>query len=406
MTRRPTRRQAPTGLTVPMPVEDAVMKVRGLTKVYGSGDTAVRALNHVNVDIERGRFTAIMGPSGSGKSTFMHCLAGFESITSGSVLLDGIEIAGMSERKLTQLRRDNVGFIFQSFNLIPTLTAAENIRLPQDIAHKPNDEGRFTTVVEALGLRDRLDHRPAELSGGQQQRIACARALMQSPTVLFADEPTGNLDSRSTEQVLTYLRRAVDDFGQTVVMVTHESQAAAYADTVLFLTDGEVVASMDYPTNDDILDALSELEARMHGEDPVPRRPREAVRTPAPVPASAARSETMRPAPAPSPAETARAQRRVLAPAPEPAPQRPLSTRERTYADLDRSDLRSDLAADEDVLETSFDLPPWRDEDDAARRAPDRARDVPARPQSRREQARTGAIPYLDAGDFDEEMDY
>ena len=249
------------------------MRVRDLVKIYGTGETAVLALNHVNVDIERGRFTAIMGPSGSGKSTFMHCLAGFESITSGSVVLDGVEIAGMSERNLTKLRRQRVGFIFQSFNLIPTLSAAENIRLPQDIAHERIDQDRFDAVVDALELRERLGHRPSELSGGQQQRVACARALMQSPTVLFADEPTGNLDSHSTDQVLMYLRRAVATFGQTVVMVTHEPQAASYADTVLFLIDGSVVAQLDAPTEDDILDSLASLdsseERAMAGQPPL-----------------------------------------------------------------------------------------------------------------------------------------
>lgn len=260
--RQMSTRSMPAGLRAPQPLANPVMKVRALTKVYGSGDTAVRALDAVNVDIERGRFTAIMGPSGSGKSTFMHCLAGFESITSGSVTLDDIEIAGMGQRALTTLRRTRVGFIFQSFNLIPTLSAAENIRLPHDISRTAIDEDRFAAVVDALDLRDRLTHRPAELSGGQQQRVACARALMQQPTVLFADEPTGNLDSRSTEQVLTYLRRAVDDFHQTVVMVTHEPQAATYADTVLFLTDGRVVAQLDNPTTDSILDALAVLDGR------------------------------------------------------------------------------------------------------------------------------------------------
>ncbi|MBD3689534.1 ABC transporter ATP-binding protein [Nanchangia anserum] len=260
MAPRSTSQRTAPELHAPHPLPDPVMAVRRLTKIYGSGDMAVRALDEINVDIERGRFTAIMGPSGSGKSTFMHCLAGFESITSGSVRLDDVEIAGMSQRALTKLRRNRVGFIFQSFNLIPTLSAAENIRLPQDIAHAKVDEDRFAAVVDALNLRDRLSHRPAELSGGQQQRVACARALMQNPTVLFADEPTGNLDSRSTEQVLSYLRRAVDDFGQTVVMVTHEAQAAAYADTVLFLTDGRVVAQLDDPSQGDVLDALAALD--------------------------------------------------------------------------------------------------------------------------------------------------
>ena len=227
-----------------------MVSARNLSKVYGRGSGAVTALDSVNVDIARARFTAIMGPSGSGKSTLMHCLAGLDSITSGEIMLDGDMISSMSQRRLTRLRRERIGFIFQSFNLVPTLTAAENITLPLDIARKK---------VNPVGLRERLSHRPAELSGGQVQRVACARALVGEPAVVFADEPTGNLDSHSTDQVLEILRRSVDDLGQSVVMVTHEPEAAAWADTVIFLRDGHVVAQLDDPDRDRVLDALREL---------------------------------------------------------------------------------------------------------------------------------------------------
>ena len=241
------------------PVEDAVLTARALTKVYGVGTSAVTALDSVDVDIARARLTAIMGPSGSGKSTLMHCLAGLDSVTSGTVMLDGEEVSAMSQRRLTRLRRERIGFIFQSFNLVPTLTAEENITLPQDIAHRKVDRARLTRVVEAVGITDRLGHRPAELSGGQVQRVACARALVGDPAVVFADEPTGNLDSRSTTQVLRILRQSVDELGQSVVMVTHEPDAAAWADTVLFLLDGRVIAQLSNPDRDSILDALREL---------------------------------------------------------------------------------------------------------------------------------------------------
>lgn len=238
---------------------DAVVRASNLTKIYGKGDTAVKALDAVNVQLGRGEFTAIMGPSGSGKSTLMHCLAGLDSISEGEVKLDDIVVSDLSERKLTKLRRDRIGFIFQAFNLIPTLTAEENITLPADIAKRKVSKERFDQVVDAVGLRDRLSHRPAELSGGQQQRVACARALVTEPAVVFADEPTGNLDSKSGEQVLRFLREAVDDLGQTVVMVTHDPSAASWADRVLFLVDGQVVAELRDPERDLILDALREL---------------------------------------------------------------------------------------------------------------------------------------------------
>lgn len=248
-----------SGLVAHSPVEDPVVTARALSKIFGRGENAVTALDAVDVSIARARFTAIMGPSGSGKSTLMHCLAGLESATSGTITLDGQEITSMSQRRLTRLRRERIGFVFQSFNLVPSLTAGENITLPLDIARRKVERSRFDQVVEAVGLADRLSHRPAELSGGQVQRTACARSLVGRPAVVFADEPTGNLDSRTTEQVLAVLRSAVDDFAQSVVMVTHEADAAAWADTVLFLRDGRLVAQMDAPDRDRILAALHDL---------------------------------------------------------------------------------------------------------------------------------------------------
>ncbi len=232
-----------------------------LTKVYGEGDTRVVALDAVTVDVEKARMTAIMGPSGSGKSTLMHCLAGLDSATSGQVFVGDTEITALGDRELTRLRRDRVGFVFQSFNLLPTLTALENITLPSDIAGRPPDREWLDTVIDAVGLRDRLGHRPAELSGGQQQRVACARALASRPDVVFADEPTGNLDSRSGAQVLGFLRSSVRDLGQTVVMVTHDANAASYADRVVFLADGRVVDDMAEPTADSVLDRMKRLDA-------------------------------------------------------------------------------------------------------------------------------------------------
>jgi putative ABC transport system ATP-binding protein len=239
--------------------EGAIASARGLVKVYGRGDTAVRALDGVDVDFARGELTAIMGPSGSGKSTLMHCMAGLDTVTDGTVVVDGEDVGRMNQRGLTKLRRNRLGFVFQAFNLIPTLTAEENITLPLDIARRRVDRAWFDAVVDAVGLRDRLKHRPSELSGGQQQRVACARALVSRPAVVFADEPTGNLDSRSSGEVLGFLRRSVDKFGQSIVMVTHDPSAASYAHRVLFLGDGRLVGEIVEPTAESVLDALREL---------------------------------------------------------------------------------------------------------------------------------------------------
>ncbi|MBM7170733.1 ABC transporter ATP-binding protein [Streptomyces sp. G44] len=238
-------------------------RARGLTKAYGSGETTVLALDSVDVDIARERFTAVMGPSGSGKSTLMHCLAGLDSVSAGQVWLGGTEITGLKERELTRLRRDRVGFMFQSFNLIPTLNALENMTLPMDIAGRRPDQAWLAHVIDTLGLRDRLKHRPAQLSGGQQQRVACARALAARPELIFADEPTGNLDSRAGLEVLGFLRDAVDQLGQTVVMVTHDPGAAAHSDLVLFLGDGRIVDDLERPTADAVLNRMKRFDA-MH----------------------------------------------------------------------------------------------------------------------------------------------
>lgn len=237
----------------------AVVTGRGLVRTYGRGAAGVRALDGVDVDLERGRLTAIMGPSGSGKSTLMHCLAGLDAPTAGTVVVDGETVSAMSERRLTRLRRTRIGFVFQSFNLVPTLTAEENITLPLAIARRPVDREWFDRVVDAVGLRPRLGHRPGELSGGQQQRVACARALVSRPAVVFADEPTGNLDSRAAAEVLTFLRASVDDLGQSVAMVTHDPVAASYAHRVLFLADGRVVSELLDPTPQAVLDALGAI---------------------------------------------------------------------------------------------------------------------------------------------------
>ena len=226
------------------------------TKVYGSDDTEVRALDGVTVDFEQGKFTAIMGPSGSGKSTLMHCVAGLDDLTSGSVHIGDVELGSLSDRDLTLLRRDKVGFVFQAYNLLPTLTAAENTTLPLDLAGRRPDSGWMDQVVKAIGIADRLKHRPDELSGGQQQRVAVARALVSQPEIVFADEPTGNLDSKTGEEVLDFLRAAVEDLGQTMVMVTHDAGAAARAHRVLFLADGRIVDEMVEPTSDRILDYI------------------------------------------------------------------------------------------------------------------------------------------------------
>jgi putative ABC transport system ATP-binding protein len=231
-------------------------------KVYGSGEARVVALRGVSADFGRGRFTAIMGPSGSGKSTLMHCLAGLDTVTRGTVHVGGTELSGLNDKALTRLRRDRIGFIFQQFNLLPTLSAAENIRLPLDIAGRKSDPQWWDTVIDTVGLRDRLSHRPSQLSGGQQQRVACARALVGRPDVIFADEPTGNLDSRSGAEVLSFLRDSVRQHGQTIIMVTHDPVAASYADRVVFLADGEIVDELADPTAETVLDTMKRLDGR------------------------------------------------------------------------------------------------------------------------------------------------
>ncbi|MFF2556181.1 ABC transporter ATP-binding protein [Nocardia sp. NPDC058058] len=231
-----------------------------LVKIYGSGDTQVRALDGVSADFAKGEFTAIMGPSGSGKSTLMHCLAGLDAATGGSVHIGDTNLTELSDKGMTQLRRDRIGFVFQAFNLVPTLTALENVTLPLDIAGRKPDEEWLSTVLKRLGLNDRLTHRPSELSGGQQQRVACARALAGKPDIIFGDEPTGNLDSHSSGEVLSILRAAVDEFGQTVVIVTHDPRAASYADRVVFLADGRIVDELRSPTADSVLDKMKSLE--------------------------------------------------------------------------------------------------------------------------------------------------
>jgi len=228
-------------------------------KVYGSGDTEVRALDGVTVDFEAGRFTAIMGPSGSGKSTLMHCVAGLDELTAGKAYIGGTDLTSLNDKALTRLRRDQVGFIFQSFNLIPTLSAIENITLPVDLAGGKPDKQWVDQVVSTVGLGNRLTHRPSELSGGQQQRVAVARALAARPQIIFADEPTGNLDSRASTEILDFMRSAVSELNQTIVMVTHEPTAASYADRVLFLVDGRIVDEMADPTAELVLDRLKAL---------------------------------------------------------------------------------------------------------------------------------------------------
>jgi putative ABC transport system ATP-binding protein len=230
-----------------------------LTKIYGSGETAVHALDGVSVEFGRGRFTAVMGPSGSGKSTLMHCMAGLDVPTSGQTFVGDQEVGSLDDRGLTELRRDRIGFVFQAFNLVPTLSAKENITLPADLAGKTVDADWFAHLVEVLRLGDRLEHRPSELSGGQQQRVACARALIGKPDLVFGDEPTGNLDSKSSGEVLSFLRQSVTDHDQAVVMVTHDPRAAAYADRVVFLADGRIVGELDSPTADTVLEQMKKL---------------------------------------------------------------------------------------------------------------------------------------------------
>jgi putative ABC transport system ATP-binding protein len=241
------------------PTGTVVVAARGVTRRFGEGQTAVTALHDVSVAIERGRLTAIMGPSGSGKSTLMHILAGLDRPTEGSVTIEGREITRMGDDELTRLRRDHIGFVFQFFNLLPILTARENIVLPLSIAGRQPDPDWMETVIDETGLGDRLDHRPAELSGGQQQRVAIARALLSRPTVLFADEPTGNLDSASGSEILSLLRQSVDSVGQTVVMVTHDARAASIADRILFLADGRIVKEMHGSGEEQIVDAMKDL---------------------------------------------------------------------------------------------------------------------------------------------------
>jgi len=232
---------------------------RRACKIYGAGDTAVTALDNVTLELPTGQLTAIMGPSGSGKSTLMHCLAGLDTLTSGQVLIGETDLASLSDRARTILRRDRLGFVFQSFNLLPTLTAEENITLPADLAGRTPDRAWFETVVAKLNLADRLGHRPAELSGGQQQRVAVGRALISKPDVVFADEPTGALDSKASTELLQFLRSVVDDLGQTVVMVTHDPGAAAYADRVVFLVDGAIVEELADPTREGVFDIMGRL---------------------------------------------------------------------------------------------------------------------------------------------------
>ena len=239
---------------------DAAARAVDLFKQYGSDDTAVVALDHVSIEFGKNEFTAIMGPSGSGKSTLMHTMAGLDSATSGSAFIGDTDISALNDKDITALRRDRLGFIFQSFNLVPTLTAAENITLPTDIAGKDVDKQWFEEVTNRLGLAERLEHRPAELSGGQQQRVACARALVSRPEIIFGDEPTGNLDSNSSAEVLNILRTAVDKDNQTVVIVTHDAKAASYADRVVFLADGKLVNELHNPTMEAIHQVMAEIE--------------------------------------------------------------------------------------------------------------------------------------------------
>jgi putative ABC transport system ATP-binding protein len=263
----------------PSPSRPIAVKAIDVSKDYGSGETRVSALRQVNIGFPAGVFSAIMGPSGSGKSTLMHCLAGLDSVTGGEVWLGGghpgekpVLLSSLSDRKLTQVRRDRVGFIFQQFNLLPTLTAAENIRLPLDIAGRKVDRVWFDKVVKTLGLEDRLKHRPTEMSGGQIQRVACARAIVSRPAVIFADEPTGNLDSHASAEVLGFLRQSVIELGQTVIMVTHDPTAASFADQVVFLSDGEIVDDMAEPTADSVLDRMKLLDTGSASGTPQGRR--------------------------------------------------------------------------------------------------------------------------------------
>lgn len=247
--------------TPPVPSLDAATAAAAVnvSKIYGKGDTEVRALDDISVSFGEGQFTAIMGPSGSGKSTLMHCLAGLDTVTSGSILIGDTDLSTLNEKALTLLRRDRVGFIFQAFNLVPTLSAMENITLPMDLAGRTPDQAWLDQVIETVGLQNRTDHRPNELSGGQQQRVAVSRALASRPEIIFADEPTGNLDSTTGAEILDFMRRAVRELGQTIVMVTHDPVAASYADRVVFLADGTIVDEVFEPTPDTVLDRMKAL---------------------------------------------------------------------------------------------------------------------------------------------------
>jgi putative ABC transport system ATP-binding protein len=250
--------------TTPLSSGGAAARAVGATKVYGSGDTAVRALNGVDVEFAQAHFSAIMGPSGSGKSTLMHCMAGLDSLTSGQVFIGDVDLTSLDERRLTTMRRDLVGFIFQAFNLVPTLTALENITLPLSLGGRKPDQAWMDQVIATVGLGDRLKHRPSELSGGQQQRVAVARALASKPQIIFADEPTGNLDSRTGGEILAFMRRAVHDLGQTIVMVTHDPIAASYADRVVYLVDGRIVHDISEPTPEAIIEQLKHIGVGVH----------------------------------------------------------------------------------------------------------------------------------------------
>jgi putative ABC transport system ATP-binding protein len=324
---------------IPTPTESGVAAhCVALTKRYGTGNTAVVALDAVDVAFSVGQFTAIMGPSGSGKSTLMHCMAGLDSVTSGAVFIGDIQLDALDDRRLTRLRRDRVGFVFQAYNLVPTLTALENITLPMDIAGHPIDQAWLSAVIDTLGLRDRLGHRPNELSGGQQQRVACARALAGRPAIVFADEPTGNLDSRTGAEVLSFLRESVRRTGQTIAMVTHDPSAAAYADRVLFLADGRIVDDMADPTAEQVLERMKAFEADVPHPEVVWAEPSYVPPTPVPTPVPTPETPAWAPAPAsdhvppppaftPPPTEGSTARRMPVAPpvAPPPAASPPVA---------------------------------------------------------------------------------
>jgi putative ABC transport system ATP-binding protein len=248
-----------TAPATPARTSGAAARAVDAVKIYGKGDTEVRALDGVTVELGAGRFSAIMGPSGSGKSTLMHCLAGLDTLSSGHVFIGDTEVGGLDDKHLTRLRRDRIGFVFQAFNLIPTLSALENITLPMALAGRDPDQAWLDDVIATVGLADRLTHRPSELSGGQQQRVAVARALAGRPEVIFADEPTGNVDSRAGAEILAFMRGTVTDLGQSVVMVTHDPVAASYADRVLFLADGTLVHELDDPTTESVIDTMKAL---------------------------------------------------------------------------------------------------------------------------------------------------